>query len=268
MNAHPLDASPESSADRSAAHDANGVFRIRTSTAGRLARRLIPGLFCVLTLYSCQSAGGPTLSRIARPVNATLDADQGVLGVGDVIEVRFPYQPTWNQEITVARDGSASFMAIGRMVVAGMTLDKLDKALTDAYTRVFEKPDLAVVLKSLGERKVYVMGEVEKPGEILLGSDRRLTFVQALAQAGGPRKESAYLAHTLLIRWSATNEKQLSWKIDARAEHWTGPEPLYLQPYDVIYVPNTPIDEVAIWVDNYIRRLIPFPDLIPPPTRI
>jgi hypothetical protein len=38
--------------------------------------------------------------------------------------------------------------------------------------------------------------------------------------------------------------------------------PLYLQPYDVVFIPNTPIDEVAIWVDNHIRRMIPVPYVI------
>ena len=94
-----------------------------------------------------------------------------------------------------------------------------------------------------------------------------MTFPEALARAGGPKKESAALASTMLIRWSAGTGKQLAWKLDARPEQWTGQTPLYLQPYDVIYIPNTPVDEVAIWVDNYIRRMIPFPYLIAPPVR-
>lgn len=265
MNAHPLDPSPAPPTVRSADQDAIETFEDAAATAGRLRASLLPGLLCLLALFSCQSSGGPNLERIAKPVNATLDADNGVLGVGDLLEVRFPYQPTWNQEVLVARDGSTSFTAIGRMIVAGMTFEKLDAALTEAYSKVFEKPDLAVVLMTPGERKVYVMGEVLEPGEILLGPDRRLTFLQALAFVGGPRKESAYLAHTLLVRWSAATQKQLTWKIDAREEYWRGAEPLYLQPYDVVFIPNTPVDEVAIWVDNYIRRMIPFPYLIPTP---
>ena len=107
------------------------------------------------------------------------------------------------------------------------------------------------------------MGEVLRPGEFPLGPDRRLTLVEALARAGGARKESAHLASTMLLRWSASTGKQLAWKIDARPEEWTGSVPLYLQPYDVVFVPNTTVDDVAIWVDNYIRRMIPFPYIFP-----
>ncbi len=225
---------------------------------------LIASIALLSILGACQTSGGPALSEIARDINSTLEPAAVVLGIGDTLDVRFPYSPTWNQEVAITDDGSASFMAIGRLIVAGSSLGQLNATLTESYSHVFENHELDVVLKSRGARKIFVMGEVTKPGEFELDPDRRVTLLDAVARAGGPRKESAYLAHTLLVRWSATNRKQLSWTIDAREEFWTGPEPVYLQPYDLVYIPNTPIDRVGIWVDNYIRRLIPVPYLIPP----
>jgi protein involved in polysaccharide export with SLBB domain len=238
----------------------------RRDASTPLLPRIAVDLSLALALFlgACQSPGGPSLTKIADEVNRTLEPDAVVLAVGDDIEVNFAYAPTWNQEVTLAPDGSASFLGIGRLIAAGMSPGKLSQTLTDAYSRVFDKPELVVVLRSLGARFVYVMGEVNDPGELELGSDRRLTLLEALARAGGPRKESAYLAHTLLMRWNASTGKQIAWKIDAREEHWADAQPLYLQPYDVIWIPNTPVDKVAVWVDNYIRRMIPFPYLIPP----
>lgn len=217
----------------------------------------------LLALSACQTAGGPPLNKIAHEINSTLEPEAVVLGVGDKLEVRFPYSPTWNQEVEIATDGSASFMAIGRLILGGMSPGQVKEALGQAYTRVFENHELDVVVKERAARKVYVMGEVDEPGEFELDPDRRLTLLDAVARAGGPLKASAYLAHTLLIRWSASTHKQLTWTIDAREEYWKGAEPVYLQPYDLVWIPNTPVDEVAIWVDNYIRRMIPFPYLIP-----
>lgn len=228
-----------------------------------LARRACLALV-LLALGACESAGGPKLDAIAHEVNATLEPEAVVLSVGDEIEVRFPYDPTWNQVVGIAGDGSASFMAVGRLIVAGMSLGQIKDTLNEAYSHVFEGHELDVVVKTRGARKVYVMGEVDEPGEFLLDPDRRLTLLDAVARAGGPLKASAYLAHLLLVRWSASTGKQLTWVIDAREENWRGTEPVYLQPYDLIYIPNTPVDEVAIWVDNYIRRMIPFPYIIPP----
>ena len=218
----------------------------------------------LLALAGCESAGGPPLSEIAHKLNATLEPDVVVLGVGDKLQVRFPYATTWNQEVEITTDGSASFMAIGRLIVAGMSPGKLKETLNESYSHVFQDHELDVVVKTRAARKVFVMGEVIRPGELEIDADRRLTLLDAIARAGGPLKASAYLAHTRLIRWSASTGKQLDWVIDAREEHWKGPEPVYLQPYDLVWIPNTPVDEVAIWVDNYIRRMIPFPYIIPP----
>jgi hypothetical protein len=34
---------------------------------------------------------------------------------------------------------------------------------------------------------------------------------------------------------------------------------VFLQARDVVFVPNTAIDDVNIWVDQYIRKMIPIP---------
>jgi polysaccharide export outer membrane protein len=226
----------------------------------------MPGwaLVLVLGLGACQSAGGPPLSEIASQINSTLEPDTVVLAVGDTVEVRFPDAPTWNQTTDITTDGSASFMGIGRLIVAGMSLGQLKDALSDLYGSILVDHELDVVMKSFGARKVYVMGEVLEPGEFTLDPDRRLTLLDALARAGGPNKRSAYLAQTLLVRWDAGSREQVTWTINAREEHWNGSEPVFLQAYDLVYIPNTPIDEVGIWIDNYIRRMIPFPYLSAP----
>jgi len=231
--------------------------------SSRHTRRWSWTLALLYALSACQTAGGPPLSTIAPKINATLEPETVVLAVGDTIEVRFPYAPTWNQEVEIITDGSASFMAIGRLIVAGMSIGQLRETLSNAYSPVFEDHELDVVVKTRGARKVYVMGEIREPGELEIDSNHRLTLLDAIARAGGPLKESAYLAHTLLVRWNASTGRQLTWTIDAREEHWTGPEPVYLQPYDLVWIPNTPVDDVAIWIDNYIRRMIPFPYLFP-----
>lgn len=227
----------------------------------RVLLRNTCALALLLAASACQTAGGPPLSSIASKINSTLEPNTLLLGVGDKLAVRFPYSPTWNQEVEIISDGSASFMSIGRLIVAGMSLGQLIEALDQAYAPVLEDHELDVVVKSRGARKIYVLGEVKAPGDFELDPDNRLTLLDAFARAGGPLKASAYLAHTQLVRWNASAGKQMSWTIDARDRHWDGAVPLYLQPYDLVYIPNTPVDGVAIWVDNYIRRMLPFPYL-------
>jgi hypothetical protein len=111
----------------------------------------------------------------------------------------------------------------------------------------------------LAVQTVSILGEVAEPGAIELETGRRLTLIEAIARAGGHEKETAYLASTVLVRWDPVHQEQLAWTIDARQRWWGKKKTIFLQPYDLVYVPNTPIDDVGIWVDNWIRRLIPIP---------
>src|SRR5688572_9823642 len=138
--------------------------RLRGPVSELSAARACMAVWLLFAPNACQTAGGPSLVEIATEVNSTLEPAAIVLGVGDTIALRFPYSPTWNQEVEITADGSASFMAVGRLILAGMSLGQLKETLSDAYARVFEDHELDVVLKERGPRKVYVMGEVLEPG--------------------------------------------------------------------------------------------------------
>lgn len=213
---------------------------------------------------SCSSPGGPPLFEIAPRINATLEPTTGAVVPGDKLELKFVNKLEWNQTVEVQNDGTATFLAIDRQTVGGLLPDQIDEKLTTAYAAVLPSSDLTVLVSSLGSRSVSVLGDVENPGEVMFSPGRHLTLVEAIARVGGHIKATAYLSNLLLVRWDARASKQLAWTIDARPEHWGGADTVLLQPYDVIYIPNTPIDEVGIWVDNYIRRMIPFPYLIVP----
>lgn len=215
---------------------------------------------CVL-LFSigCSLPGGPPLPKIADEVNSTLEPKAVILAPGDLIEVKFPYAETWTHEVEVRPDGRAAFLGIDSVAVAGLTPEQLDERLTQAYTGILPKPDLTVNLKRAAARFMTILGEVAEPGSLEIPPDGRLTLVEAFARAGGQLKATAHLGSTVLVRWDAANQRQRAWTIDARPRHWKADRVVFLQPYDLVYVPNTTIDDVNIWVDQYIRRMIPLP---------
>ena len=91
-----------------------------------------------------------------------------------------------------------------------------------------------------------------------------MTLIDGLARAGGHPKATALLKQVLLVRFMPDSNTWRSWKIDARPDEWGAANQILLQANDFVYVPNTPIDDVNIWIDQYIRLMIPFPYLIPP----
>jgi polysaccharide export outer membrane protein len=213
-----------------------------------------------LALGACALPGGPPMTRLAPEINATLDLSRSVLGPGDTIEVRFAYaDPTWDQEVLIQPDGFASFKGVDKVRAGGLLPEQLDEILSKSYAQILDNPSLSVVLVSNGPRYVHVMGEVELPQEIALAPQERLTLVEAIARAGGYDKDTAHLSSTLLVRWDPVNGRQMAWKFDARPKYWGGEQTIFLQPFDLVFVPNMPVDNVAIWINNYIRRLIPLP---------
>lgn len=228
-------------------------------------RRLVSKLFlgtALLAGAACSTPGGPPLPEIAPEINATFAEGEFVLTPGDVMAVTFPRAPEWTQEeVVVLADGTASFAGIEPVRVAGLTIGQLSANLRERYARIPSISDASVSVQVItpAVRTVSVLGEVNEPGAIEIGPEGRLTLVEAITRAGSFDKRSAWLSNTLLIRWVPEDQAQRTWKIDARHQHWDSRNPIMLQQYDIVFVPNTVIDRVDIWVDNFIRRLLPLP---------
>jgi protein involved in polysaccharide export with SLBB domain len=226
-------------------------------------QRFFPAL--LLLFPACALPGGPPISEIAAEINATLNTGKFVIGPGDQILASFRDAPDLSHTVTVRADGWASFTGVDDVQCAGLTLEQLDARLTELYSKDLAAGNLTLQLVSVGRHWVTVMGEVEEPGQLTIEPDGRLSLIDAIGKAGGFDKATAHISNTLLVRWDAKKQRQVAWKLDARPKYWETGEPIYLQPYDVVFIPNTPIDRIGIWVDMYIRRLIPFPYILPFP---
>lgn len=214
----------------------------------------------LLWLSGCASKGDP-LPEIAPSVNNTLDDGLLALVSGDELSIQIALLPEWNHKVIVDNEGRANFLGIPMpLQVAGRSVQELRATLENEYRKFLSNPKLGVFVLKYGLREVVVMGEVQKPGAVSIEGGR-LTLLQAIGKAGGHRKDSARLSHLILVRWTQDQGKvsQRAWKIDARPSHWPIAGAIYMQPYDFVYIPNTPIDKANIWVEKYIKRMIPIP---------
>ena len=87
-------------------------------------------------------------------------------------------------KITVGLDGYVQLPYVGSVKMEGLTLDEAKAVLMDSLTQYLRIPDLSLVITSYGPRKVYVMGEVNKPGIQDMAIDNMNAYA-ALATAGG-----------------------------------------------------------------------------------
>ncbi len=226
-----------------------------------MRRSLLLGLASFALLAGCKS--NPVIYQVAGEINRTLDSTAERLLPGDVIEIRVPNAPQYDHRTQVALDGTVSFLGIpGEFRVTGMGLDILRRRLNQEYSSVREDPRVGLFINSVVPRTFTVFGEVQVPGEQEFNRNR-VTLIDAIGRAGGPLNRSAKMERLVLIRWDSVQKKQLKWRLDASREYWGIGEPIFLQPYDIVYIPNRYVDKVGNWVDNYFRRLIPLPFAIP-----
>jgi polysaccharide export outer membrane protein len=204
------------------------------------------------------------MGDVAPEINSSLTQGELVLTPGDVLAIRFPRQPQWDQQnVVILASGQASFLSLGNLPAAGMTLAMLDKRLSELYAEILTQPDFTIRVTHIAPRTIAVVGEVQNPGSFPLPPGR-LSLPEAVALAGGFVRDTARLDQTLLVRWIPKENRIQSWTLDASVEEWSAEEAILMRAHDVIYIPAKPIVHVNDWIDRYIRRLIPFPYLVGP----
>ena len=178
-----------------------------------------------------------------------------VLGPGDIIEFKFFYTPELNDTQTVQPNGKIVLQLVGEVMVQGKTPIELRDELVRLYTSELKKPEVAVIVRSLHERKVYVGGEVRTPGLIpILG---RLTALQAVMQAGGFNSATAKLSNVVIIRHKNGKRYGCALNFKNVIKGAEEDQPFMLEPGDIVFVPETTIVQVNRWIDQYINKIIP-----------
>lgn len=179
-----------------------------------------------------------------------------VIHVGDELGVKFFYNPALNEEVKVRPDGRISLQLIDEVVAAGQTPAALAKQLRELYSTEMDRPEISVIVRTFAAQRVYVDGEVGRPGELPLSGE--LTVLQAIAQAGGVT-DRARLKDVLVIRKRGDGSPSVV-RVDIRKNH-ASKEVLIadfdLAPSDIVFVSRKTISNVNIWIDQYIRRNLP-----------
>lgn len=98
-------------------------------------------------------------------------------------------------------------------------------------------PDLSVIVKSYGARKIYVMGEVKTPGIHELGADS-LNAYAAISSAGGiTRRGRSTQVQVLRVDGDTMYYKRLNIKNYIKQHDLT--QNVMLQDGDIVYVPRS-----------------------------
>lgn len=106
-----------------------------------------------------------------------------VIGADDVLSVVFWRDKDLTTDVTVRPDGNISIPLVNDVHAAGLTPAQLKDRISEESKKYIEDPSVTVVVKEIKSRKVFITGEVRKPGPYSLTG--QMTVLQLISIAGG-----------------------------------------------------------------------------------
>ena len=156
-----------------------------------------------------------------------------VIGVEDVLSVIFWREKDMSADVVVRPDGKISLPMLNDVHAAGLTPESLASVIAKAGTKFVRDAGATVIVKEIRSRKIYIIGEVSKPGTFQLGSE--MTVLQALGEAGG-FIEGANKGDVKIVRNQGGKEQRFKFNYNEVVDGKRPEQNIKLQPGDTIIV--------------------------------
>lgn len=207
-----------------------------------MTRRSTALLALILGLASSGCMASSARGGRAEPASASFSPNTEVpkvvaqtLGSGDVFEVRVVGEEELSGAYRVASDGAVAFPFCGKVALGGMTAPEASETLTSCLSAGYIKnPQVTVFIKEQNSKKVFVFGEVSKPGTFVF--EDGMNVIQAITLAEGFSKLAAK-NNVVVTRNVEGREKRIRVRVD---DIGTGrQENFLLLPGDIVFVPES-----------------------------
>ena len=113
---------------------------------------------------------------------ATTDPNY-VIGAQDVLDINVWKEPDVSRTVPVRPDGKISLPLLNDVQAAGLTPAQLAAQITESLKKYVTSPQVTVIVTTINSQRVYILGEVTRPGAFPLIPG--MSVLQALSSAGG-----------------------------------------------------------------------------------
>ena len=196
----------------------------------------VAAIFCIfltLTHAQAQQTAGST-QRTGSANGAPLVLPKGyVIGPEDVLSIVVWREKELSGEVVVRPDGKISLPLLNDVQAAGYTPEQLAEIVEKAAVKYVTDSDTTVIVKQINSRKVFVLGEVGKPGAFPLTSD--MNVLQLIASVGG-LAEFADKKNVMILRIENGRERRFKFNYNEVIEGKNLQQNIMLQPGDTVLV--------------------------------
>jgi polysaccharide export outer membrane protein len=180
------------------------------------------------------ASNNATLSVARAVAPAQPDSSDYKIGAQDVLRIDVWKEDQLTRTVPVRPDGKISLPLLNDVQATGLTSMQLASVIMDGLRKYMNNPQVTVTVAEINSRRIYVTGEVSRPGNFSLLPN--MTVLQALSNAGSftqfARSKKIYVLR---------NESGKQTKIPFNySEAISGKHPeqnVLLRPGDVIVVP-------------------------------
>lgn len=186
-----------------------------------------------------------------------------ILGPGDGLTVVINNVPDASYDIVIRPDGFISLPLVDEVNVAGLTPAQLDTELTRLYSKRIVDPELSVIIRSLRQPMVYVLGEVRAPGIIPFRD--ATSAAEAIARVGD-MLPSAYENGVIIIRMDkdgvikpiAINSiSKISKKVSGyQVSPYVALAATPLEPEDILFVPASGSGQLGTDLEQIFKPIV------------
>ena len=212
-----------------------GSFKTRISygdnyTTKRVAARLFCGVV-VVTFATCFGTA-PALGQDSTQIDS--QSNTYSIQPGDLLEVSVWREDYLEREVAVQPDGMISFPLVGVVKAAGGSVSDLQLRVAERLSQYFPDPVVTVSIKEIRGHKIYILGQVQRPGDFIMNPT--IDVMQALALAGGTTP-FAELNNIKILRRSGDVQRLIEFRYSDVARGRNLQQNVILQSGDVIIVP-------------------------------
>jgi polysaccharide export outer membrane protein len=153
---------------------------------------------------------------------------------GDMLSISVWKEPDLQKETLVRPDGAFSFPLVGEIDAKGKTVADLTKTMSQRLTKYISDPVVTVSIQEIKGNKVYVIGQVNRPGEFIMNPS--VDVMQALSMAGGTTP-FASLGDIVVLRRTPSGKQSLPFRYNDVVKGKRPEQNIDLQAGDVVVVP-------------------------------